>query len=74
MYCFNGLSLEQQVRLLEHGNLPWGYEPEGLCERPAEVEVTTRWDVAPGPRFYCAACAVEYLTLHFLPHPDDGRT
>lgn len=61
MYCFNGLSPRQQKRLVEWGNLPWGYEPEGPCTRPAEVEVTTVWDKTPGPRFYCRQCAIEYL-------------
>ena len=61
MACFNGLSAEQQHRVVHVGNLPWGYEPEGLCLRGAEVEITTMWDEFPGPRFYCLGCAVAYL-------------
>ena len=39
MCCFNGLSLEQQHRLVTWGNLPIGYEPQDstpdwLGERP----------------------------------------
>jgi hypothetical protein len=54
------------VRLLEHGNLEWGYEPEGECLNGAEVEITTQWDVAPGPRFYCTTCAIDYLRFRSL--------
>ena len=61
MTCWNGLSAEQQKRLIEVGNLPLGYEPEGVCLNGAEVEVTTTWDWAPGPRFYCLPCATEFL-------------
>jgi len=61
MACFNGLSAEQQHRLVTYGNLPFGYEPAGTCTNGAEVEVTTVWDLFPGPRFYCRRCAVEYL-------------
>ena len=74
MACWNGLSLEQQTRLLEHGNLEWGYEPQGECLRPAEVELTTGWDVAPGPRFYCVGCAAEYLQFLDLAHSADAST
>ena len=31
MACWNGLSADQQRRLLEWGNLPFGYTPEGDC-------------------------------------------
>lgn len=61
MSCWNGLSAEQQRRLIEVGVLPWGYRPEGTCPNGAEVEVTTMYDMAPGPRFYCRPCAAEYL-------------
>ena len=61
MACWNGLSPDQQARLLDWGNLPFGYEPAGECPRGAEVEVTTMWDEAPGPRFYCRPCAIVYL-------------
>lgn len=61
MYCFNGLSEQQQHRVVEWGNLPFGYKPEGPCTRPAEVEITTIWDKTPGPRFYCRQCGAAYL-------------
>ena len=72
MSCFNGLSVEQQDRLVHWGNLPWGYVPEGSCPNVAEVEVTTMWDETPGPRFYCAGCAVEFLTSTMLHNDDVG--
>jgi hypothetical protein len=59
--CWNGLSAEQQTRLVIHGNLPIGYHPKGDCPNGAEVEVVTDRDTAPGPRFYCYACAIKYL-------------
>ena len=62
MTCFNGLSPHQQKRVVEYGNLVFGYKPMGECRRPAEVEVTTMWDSFPGPRFYCLSCAIKYLT------------
>jgi hypothetical protein len=61
MHCFNGLSVDQQYRVVHTGNLPFGYEPEGECPNPAEVEVTTMYDLMPGPRFYCLSCVVEHL-------------
>lgn len=61
MVCFNGLSLAQQTRLIEVGNLPIDYQPEGTCPNGAEVGIETQLDRAPGPRFYCRPCAVEYL-------------
>ena len=61
MACWNGLSADQQRRLLEWGGLPFGYTPDGDCQRGAEVEITTMYDAAPGPRFYCRPCAVVYL-------------
>lgn len=63
MACWNGLSAEQQERLVTWGNLPIGYEPRGECLNGAEVEVTTMWDRSPGPRFYCVDCALGYLAL-----------
>lgn len=58
MACWNGLSHVQQTRLIQVGNLPWGYTPEGVCQRGAEVEVPEQdGDAAPGPRFYCFVCA-----------------
>jgi hypothetical protein len=65
MGCFNGLSPEQQHRLINVGNLPIGYRLEGKCQSGAEVEVTTQWDTMPGPRFYCVPCAIEYLVQVF---------
>ena len=61
MHCWNGLSAEQQVRLISHGNLPWGYTAEGRCPNPAAVSIESEADAAPGPRFYCWDCAIEYL-------------
>ena len=61
MACFNGLSAEQQHRVVTHGNLEWGYKPEGTCPNGAEVEITTMYDKFPGPRFYCLDCGVGYL-------------
>lgn len=63
MPCWNGLSEAQQSRLISHGNLPLGYQPEGECENPADCEITTQDDIAPGPRFYCYRCGAEYLTF-----------
>lgn len=62
MYCWNGLSVHQQHRLIDHGNLPLGYEPGGWCPNPAELEIETMWDKAPGPRFYCGPCGLAHLT------------
>jgi hypothetical protein len=62
MACFNGLSAEQQERVVQWGNLPFGYEPEGTCPRPAEVAVETYVDEKPGPRFYCRWCALVHIT------------
>lgn len=62
MACWNGLSAAQQRRLIEVGNLPIDYQPEGECARPASVCVETQTDEAPGPRFYCTECGIEYLT------------
>jgi hypothetical protein len=61
MACWNGLSHAQQRRLIEHGNLPIDYRPEGECQRGAEVCIETQDDAAPGPRFYCRPCAIAYL-------------
>lgn len=61
--CWNGLSAEQQERLLEIGNLPFGYTPEGICQNGANVGIETMHDTSPGPRFYCTECAIKYLGL-----------
>ena len=60
--CWNGLSTEQQERLLTIGNLPIGYTPGGPCLNPAQVGVETSEDEAPAPRFFCFDCAIEYIT------------
>jgi hypothetical protein len=61
MPCWNGLSTDQQRRLIEVGNLPIGYKAMGKCWRPAEVSIEAEWDKAPGPRFYCLQCAADGL-------------
>lgn len=61
--CWNGLSHQQQRRLIEVGNLEFGYKMEGLCKNGAEIAIETAYDEAPGPRFYCHACAITYLTM-----------
>jgi hypothetical protein len=71
MPCWNGLSEAQQTRLVEWGNLPFGYEPEGECPWGAEVAIETESDAAPGPRFYCLTCAIAHLEkLHISPPSD----
>lgn len=69
MACWNGLSAEQQTRLIEWGNLPFGFVPEGECNNGAELEITTEYDKAPGPRFYCIPCAIEFLRQLEMEHP-----
>lgn len=66
MACWNGLSERQQAMLIIDGVLAFGHWPAegGSCERGAEVAIECEWDVAPGPRFYCRPCAVEYLSQH----------
>lgn len=61
MACWEGLSADQQTRLIEWGNLPIDYRPEGNCPNGAVLEITTMHDKAPGPRFYCLGCAIKYL-------------
>ena len=63
MYCWNALCPEQQEFLRTEGYLEIGYRPKGECPNPAEVEITTAWDEFPGPRFYCRACAIDYLSV-----------
>jgi hypothetical protein len=75
MPCWNGLSEAQQTRLIEHGNLPLGFWDEGECPRGATVAIETEDDTAPGPRFYCYPCAIQYLAEknlkpHISPHSD----
>jgi hypothetical protein len=61
--CWNALGPDQQHRLITWGNLPMGYRPKGgTCLNGAEVSIETEADLAPGPRFYCRPCAVEYLS------------
>ena len=62
MRCFNALTRSQQYRLVMHGSLPFGFRYEGECPNVAELEVTTMYDLMPGPRFYCLACAVAHLS------------
>ena len=62
MICWNGLSADQQETLIVTGTLEIGYFPEGECVNPATVAIETEDDVAPGPRFYCKPCAIEYLS------------
>lgn len=59
--CWNGLDTEQQHRLLMVGNLPLGYVARGECPNGAEVAIEMEDDYAPGPRFLCVPCAIEYL-------------
>lgn len=63
LWCFNALSADQQKRLVEWGNLPFGYKPEGdQCSRPAQVGIEVGGDdQTPGPRFYCFRCGIEYI-------------
>ena len=62
MVCWNGLDAAQQTRLIEVGTLPIGYIPMGECGYGAEVAIETAEDKAPGPRFYCRHCAIEFLS------------
>jgi len=59
--CWNGLSVHQQQTLVIKGTLPFGYRPEGECQNGAEVAVECSDDDAPGPRFYCYVCAIDYV-------------
>lgn len=62
MACWNGLSEQQQLALIEDGTLEWGSVPLGAdCQNGAEVAIETQEDAAPGPRFYCRPCAIAYL-------------
>ena len=61
LHCFNGLSPEQQRFLIDEGYLPLGFKAEGECDRPATVTIETIDDEAPGPRFMCRQCAIDYL-------------
>lgn len=70
MACWNGLSIAQRERLLTWGNLPFGYEPEGYCPNGAEVGLEDKDDKAPGPRFYCRRCAIQFLNGR---HWHEGR-
>jgi|GEM_PF-1834125 len=62
MHCFNALSEEQKYRVVVEGVLPFPWSPAGgFCRSGAEVEIYTKWDQSPGPRFYCNKCAIEFL-------------
>jgi hypothetical protein len=65
MHCWNALSAAQQRQLIDHGNLPIGYQPEAQngCTNPAEVMIEQQGDKAPGPRFYCRKCAILHLRV-----------
>jgi hypothetical protein len=72
--CWNALSPEQQSRLIDVGNLPFGWEPDGDgCENGATVAIEQQGDEAPGPRFYCRGCAREALTAVEPGLRDRGR-
>jgi hypothetical protein len=62
MVCWNGLSGDQQEFLRTEGYLPIGFFYDGYCRKPIQVEIITIHDEFPGPRFYCAGCAIEYLS------------
>jgi hypothetical protein len=77
MHCWNGLSAAQRTRLIEVGNLAFPWIPEGDgCPNGAEVAIETQDDVAPGPRFYCRPCAIEFLKEQATATTDlpDGST
>jgi hypothetical protein len=66
LFCFNALGPDQQEFLVVEGYLPMGYIPRGgTCLNGAEVGLEFASDYpgerAPGPRFYCVPCAIEYL-------------
>jgi hypothetical protein len=65
MHCWNALSARQQRELIERGGLDFGFVPEAEdgCPRPASLEITCIDDPAPGPRFYCTPCAIDYLSV-----------
>lgn len=62
--CWNGLSAAQQHELITRGTLEIGYHPNGECPRGAEMCIETMYDEMPGPRFYCAPCALDYVKEH----------
>lgn len=72
--CWNGLSAGQQRMLIERGVLYIGrWEPEGgTCDNGAEVAVETQLDEAPGPRFMCRQCAIDFLTTMVSDDHTDG--
>lgn len=65
LWCWNGLSHEQQRKLIERGSLnafdPHDSVPQGGCKNLATVAIETVHDEAPGPRFYCMNCAIGHL-------------
>lgn len=71
MPCWNGLHPWQQAHLIIVGNLPINYRPNGWCPNPADLCIETRWDEAPGPRFYCLRCGTVELvnTLNKMHYP-----
>lgn len=62
LHCWNGLNPDQQRRLIEKGTLEFGERAiGGRCSNGAAVAIETQTDEAPGPRFYCHRCAIDYL-------------
>jgi hypothetical protein len=60
--CWNALSADQHRTLIEVGVLPFGYQPEGDgCAEMATVALELDGEAAPGPRLYCAGCALDRL-------------
>ena len=64
MSCWNRMSLGQADYVRTTGFFVSEYEPWDSplrCDRPAELAVLTIDDKAGCPRYYCRACAIEYL-------------
>lgn len=66
MPCWNRLSWSQQRKLIEVGTLAITEAPHGWCDRSADLCIETRWDEAPGPRFYCLRCGTIAMIQHTL--------
>jgi hypothetical protein len=64
MACWNALSHDQQRVLIEVGVLPMGRKvPEGHgCHSGAAMSIEGQMDKAPGARFYCVPCGVQFLS------------
>lgn len=61
MHCLNAYDEEQQQQILVRGTIGWGTFPQGPCHRGAQVEMFTKFDATPGPRFSCLPCARQRL-------------